>query len=105
MFTSTELFGPIHSRQSPLRHARARVQASCPNELAGLFAAQLPAPWLQPPQQEPHNRKLCDCLAVTFWTFLWQILNPGSSCREAVRKVMAWFALLGRPKLSEDDSP
>jgi hypothetical protein len=105
MFTSTELFGPIHSPKAPLQSGRARLQASCPNELAGLFAAQLPAPCLQPPEQGPHSRKRHYCLAITFWTFLWQILNPGSSCREAVRKVMAWFALLGRPKLSPDDSP
>jgi hypothetical protein len=105
MFITTELFGPIHSPKAPLRSARARLQACCPNELASLFAAQLPAPCLQPPQRGPHSRKRRYCLAITFWTFLWQILNPGSSCREAVRKVMAWFALLGRPKLSEDDSP
>jgi hypothetical protein len=105
MFTSTELFGPIHSPKAPLQSVRARLQASSPNELASLFAAQLAAPCLQPPKQGPHSRKRHYCLALTFWTFLWQILNPGSSCREAVRKVMAWFALLGRLKLSEDDSP
>jgi len=105
MFTATELFGPIHSPKAPLHSARTRLQAFCPNELSSLFAAQLAPPCLQPPKQGPHSRNRRYGLALTFWTFLWQILNPGSSCREAVRKVMAWLAWLGRPKLSEDDSP
>jgi len=105
MFTSTELFGAIHSPKKPLRAERACLQGRCPNELASLFAAQLAAPCLEPPKQGPHCRNRHYSLTVTFWTFLWQILNPGSPCREAVRKVMAWFALLARPKLSPDDSP
>ena len=28
---------------------------------------------------------------MTFWAFVAQVLNPGSSCREVVRKVEAWW--------------
>jgi hypothetical protein len=28
---------------------------------------------------------------VTFWAFVWQALNPGSSCREVTRKIEAWW--------------
>jgi hypothetical protein len=31
-------------------------------------------------------------LSITFWAFLSQVLSPGSSCREVVRKVQAWYA-------------
>jgi hypothetical protein len=31
-------------------------------------------------------------LPLTFWAFLSQVLSPGSSCREVVRKVQAWYA-------------
>ncbi len=28
--------------------------------------------------------------SITFWAFLSQVLNPGASCREVVRKVQVW---------------
>ncbi|HRK23259.1 MAG TPA: IS4 family transposase, partial [Fimbriimonadaceae bacterium] len=28
---------------------------------------------------------------VTFWAFVWQALNPASSCREVTRKIEAWW--------------
>jgi hypothetical protein len=31
-------------------------------------------------------------LPVTFWAFLMQVLNPGASCREAVRQVQLWWS-------------
>jgi Transposase DDE domain len=105
MYIATELFGPIHSAKALLPSSRARLQACAPNELADLFAAHVPASCLRPPKAGPHSRKRQYSLALTFWTFLWQVLNPGSSCREAVRKVMAWLVLLGRPKPSQDNSP
>jgi hypothetical protein len=105
MFTTAELFGPFHSPQSPLHHARDRMAAAPPHELERLFAACLPAGLLSQADEGPNSRNRVYSLSVTFWTFLWQTLNPGSSCRNAVRKVMAWFALLGQPKVKEDDSP
>ena len=42
---------------------------------------------------------------MTFWTFLWQVLNPGSPCSDAVGKVIAWLASLGHHHLSNDTSP
>jgi hypothetical protein len=35
-------------------------------------------------------------LPLTFWAFLSQVLSPGSSCREIVRKVQAWYAPQGQ---------
>ena len=70
-----------------------------------LFGSLFPAGLLSQADEGPNSRERVYSQHVTFWTFLWQSLNPGSSCRNAVRKVMAWFALLGRPKVKEDDSP
>jgi hypothetical protein len=28
--------------------------------------------------------------AVTLWTFLWQLLDPDHSCRQAVARLLAW---------------
>jgi IS4 transposase len=70
-----------------------------------LWADWFPFHWLSPTDEGANSRQRVYSLCVTFWTFLWQIFNPGSSCREAVRKVMAWLALSGRGNVSPDDSP
>jgi len=41
---------------------------------------------------------------LTFWTFLSQVLCPGSSCREAVRRAAAWLRAATGQVLCEDDS-
>jgi hypothetical protein len=105
MFTTAELFGPFHSPKSPLRRARHQLAAAPPHELERLLGACLPGGLLSQADAGPNSRQRVFSLRITFWTFLWQTLNPGSACRNAVGKVMAWFALLGRPALSPDDSP
>jgi hypothetical protein len=102
MFTTTDLFGRFHSPRAPKRPLPTRA---APEELEQLFGGCLPSGLLAQAKAGRNSRKRVYTVAVTFWTFLWQVLNPGSSTRSAVRKIMAWFALLGRPKVSEDDSP
>src|SRR5215472_4097168 len=92
MFTTTELFGPFHSPRAPKALERAR--AAAPQELQLLFGSCLPPGLLSQTEEGPNSRQRVYTVIVTFWTFLWQVLNPGSSARSAVRKVMAWFALL-----------
>ena len=105
MFIYTELFGKIHSPRSPLHHARHQLASTPPHELDKLFGSQLPPGLLAQADEGLNSRKRVYSVYVTFWTFLWQVLNPQSSCRSAVRKGMAWFALLGRPKVKASDSP
>jgi hypothetical protein len=105
MFTTAELFGKFHSPKAPLGQVRNLLAAAPPQELEQLFGPCFPAGLLSPTDQGPHSRRRVFSLSVTFWTFLWQTLNPGSACLEAVRKVMAWFGALGRSKVREDDSP
>ena len=104
MFTTSDLFGKFHSPRHSLQSARARLPRS-PNELATLFKDWFPAHWLSPTEEGPNSRERLYSLAVTFWTFLWQVLNPGSPCSDAVGKVIAWLASLGRHHLSSDTSP
>ena len=104
MFTTSDLFGKFHSPRHSLPSARARLPRS-PNELATLFKDWFPAHWLSPTEQGPNSRQRLYSLAVTFWTFLWQVLNPGSPCSDAVGKVIAWLASLGRHHPSNDTSP
>ena len=39
----------------------------------------------------------------TFWSMLWQGLNPNASCREVVRQLQALFELHGGPSVSQED--
>ena len=104
MFTTAELFGKFHSPKAPLAQARQKLNRTPPQELERLFKPFLPAGLLAQADEGPNSRDRVYSVIVTFWTFLWQVLN-GASCRSAVRKVMAWFALLGWPAVKEDDSP
>jgi hypothetical protein len=76
-----------------------------PHQLDKLFGAQLPPGLLSQAAEGLNSRDRVYSVYITFWTFLWQVFNPGTPCRSAVRKVMAWFALLGRPKVKPSDSP
>ncbi len=105
MFATAELFGKFHSPKAPLQAARRQAAPLPPNELPKLFGPWLPAHLLSPTEQGPNSRQRIYSLRVTFWSFLWQILNPGSSCRQTLRKFQAWFGLLGGPQPKEDDSP
>ena len=70
--------------------------------LSGLeerFRQVLPTPWLA---KEPTQRDRTYTTVRTFWSFLWQILHPGTSCREVVRQVQALFNLHGDKRLSSE---
>lgn len=105
MFTTAELFGRFHSPKSRLKEARDKFTGLPINELQDLLGPGLPTHLLSAAEEGHFSRERVYTLAITFWTFLWQIMNPGSSCREAVRKLRAWFVWLGKPKPSADDSP
>lgn len=51
-------------------------------------------PWIPPEQLAPGpgQRRRRFPVAVTFWAFLSQTLNPVSPCRDVLRKVQAWCA-------------
>ena len=104
MLTTTDLFGKFHSPRQPLAAAKAQLPSS-PNELARLFKDAFPAHWLSPTEEGPNSRQRIFSLRLTFWTFLWQVLTPGSPCADAVLKVVAWWASRGRHGLSPDTSP
>ena len=105
MFTTAELFGPFHSGRPHLQTARNRLTGLPINELQTLLGPGLPSHRLAAADEGPFSRERVYSLLVTVWTFLWQVLNPGSACREAVQKVGAWFKLQGLAPVSPDTSP
>ena len=105
MFTTADLFGKFHSPKARLHRARDQLAQAAPHDLEQLFGPCFPPGLLAQADEGPGSRERVFSVCVTFWTFLWQALSPAASCRDAVRKVIAWFAWLGRPKVKQDDSP
>jgi hypothetical protein len=84
------LFGrPSRSAQEKLRVQTEALRRASLCQLAKLFES-----WVPPAQLAPtgSQRRRHFPTATIFWAFLSQVLNPGSACREALRKVQAWCA-------------
>jgi hypothetical protein len=64
----------------------------------------IPAPLLSAEDEGPNSRDRCFNLRLTFECFIWQMLQPRTSCREVVRQVQALLRLAGRCPIDESDS-
>jgi hypothetical protein len=64
----------------------------------------LPPPLLSAEDEGPNSRERVFSLRLTFECFLWQMLQPKTSCREVVRQVQALFRLQGLRPVDEGDS-
>ena len=82
------LFGsPPRSARKKLEEELEALQQASLCQLAKLFESWIPAAELAP---KPGQRRRRYPTAVTFWAFLSQTIDPGSPCRETVRKIQAW---------------
>jgi len=82
-------------RRSHLDQLRAQSEQwrrSSLRPLCEIFGPWLPTAKLSPTANGVNSRQRTYPLPLTFWAFLSQVLSPGSSCREIVRKVQAWYA-------------
>lgn len=102
----TPFFLPWRARLSALRRRLPRSDCSQPllHQLETLFERWLPHHRLCPTEEGPGSRQRHWPLRLTFWTFLAQVLSPGSACRAAVRQAQAHARLEGRPVPSDEDS-
>jgi len=64
----------------------------------------LPAPLLSAADEGPNSRERVFSLRLTFECFLWQMLQPNTSCREVVRQVQALCRLKGWRPVAKGDS-
>jgi hypothetical protein len=103
----TPFFLPWRSRLSALGRGLPHTDAFQPmlHQLEALFGRWLPHHRLCPTEQGACSRQRHWPLRLTFWTFLAQVLSPGSSCRAAVRQAQAHARLEGRPVPADQDSP
>ena len=97
------LFGrPPRSFRTALR--QSVLKADSLSQWRAAFASMIPDSLLAPKKKGAGSRERLFSPLVTFWAFLSQVLSPNSACREAVRKVQAWWTLRAPLEMSPDTS-
>ena len=82
---------------------RAPAQGSV-HQLELLCAPWIPAWRLAQQDEKDFSRQRQWTLRLTFWCFLWQVAQVGSSCRDAVRQAMALCAAQGLRAPTDDSA-
>jgi Transposase DDE domain len=90
-------FGPLLFGRPP-RSLRDQLsaklrQADSISGLREVFGPMIPDALLCLQKHGRGSRQRLFSPLLTFWAFLSQVLSPPSACREAVRKLQAWWAL------------
>lgn len=80
------------SQRDVLGERIERLRRNSLSRLCQLFGRWLPLELFAPTARGANSRERSFPVSLTFWAFLSQVLNPGSPCREVVRKVQAWYA-------------
>ena len=97
------LFGrPPRSFRAALRQSVLKTDSL--SQWRAAFASMIPDSLLTPKKKGAGSRERLFSPLVTFWAFLSQVLSPNSACREAVRKVQAWWMLRSALEMSPDTS-
>ena len=108
MSTSTpffEAFGPLLFGRKPGSKLKELKQIQSLGELYEVFGDLIPEKLLGRSECGTNSRERALPPRVTFWAFVWQVMQPQSSCREVVRKIEAWWRWMqkdrsGMPALS-----
>lgn len=86
-----QAFGPLLFGRRASSSAEFSKRLDTLEDLYAVFGELLPETALKPTSEGPNSRQRSLPVSVTFWAFVSQVLSPGSSCREVVRKVEAWW--------------
>jgi hypothetical protein len=84
-------FGPLLFGRPAGAALKKLARLDSLQELYELFGHLIPERLLAPSDSGTNSRERTFTPQVTFWAFAAQILSPGSSCREIVRRVEAWW--------------
>lgn len=95
---------PLAARLREMLKVR-KLDAICLAHLDGLFGSAVPS-WLRTfkPDKGVNSRKRAFTPILTFWAFLAQVLDAGSSCRCAVIRVQALCAIKELAPVSDSTS-
>lgn len=80
------------SQRDQVRDKIEQLRRQSLSRLCELFGPWLPEDLLKCGSEGLNSRQRSYPMSMTFWAFLSQVLDPGSACREAVRRVQAWYA-------------
>ena len=80
-----------------------QVRAYTLNQLEDRFGTWFPKNLLPKAPDKANSRDRIYTQSRTFWSMLWQGLNPKAAGREVVRQIQALFVLHGGPGVSEED--
>jgi len=87
-------FGPLlfGRRQLSQIEKLLRPDAECHSlsQYQEAFGAWVPQALLAPTTNKANSRVRLFPTLITFWAFLAQVLERGSSCRDALRRIIAW---------------
>lgn len=101
----TPFFPTLRSQLAALgRHTARTLRQTTLAQLQDHLSDFLPPPLLSAEEEGLNSRDRCFSLRLTFECFIWQMLQPRTSCREVVRQVQAMFRLAGRRSIDESDS-
>ena len=85
-------FGPLlFGRPAAQAAAKLGRHAAWLADLYDLFGHLFSDKLLESEQRGVNSRERLFSPQTTFWAFVSQVLSPGSACREAVRRVEAWW--------------
>lgn len=84
-------FGPLLFGRKPGSKLRQVKQIESLGELYEVFGDLVPEKLLRGEDRGMNSRDRALPPRVTFWAFVWQVMQPQSSCREVVRKIEAWW--------------
>src|SRR5271170_2741598 len=102
---NTPCFPAFRSRLAARgRHTGSTVRQTTLAQLQQHLRDFLPAPLLSAEAEGLNSRERVFSLRLTFECFVWQMLNPKTSCREVVRQVQALFRLHGQGTVEAGDS-
>jgi Transposase DDE domain len=86
--SKTPYFREWRRRLGPMgRKAVKRLRGNSLQELDERLVALVPADTFKPEHSRDHSRSRIFTFRLTLECFLWQLLNPGTACREVVRRV------------------
>lgn len=78
------------SALTQLQEKLGHLRHSTLSELADLFGKWVPSQFLESKESNENSRERIYSQNVTFWSFLSQVLSPGTPCREVVRKLQSY---------------
>lgn len=86
-------------------HRLRTTTGSTLHQFEALFSPWIPSYRLAQQEEKAHSRNRCWNLRLVFWTFLWQVAQVGSSCREAIRQAQSICRLNRRTIPPDPTSP